>query len=154
MIYNHITNCKGVSYLVELLNINNISVEREKIVRKIFSVNILRKTLVSLIKPNNGTFYFLKKRWRLKTNVQHLTVVSKCPDNEIKNISKYKFILTNLYTLFLFEYQIPKCTCSEPHFHYFCWSCQMAKVFKRGNTHYKWKACCVEIIIGTKSIHH
>ena len=30
VIYNHITNCKGVSYLVDLLNINNNSTERKK----------------------------------------------------------------------------------------------------------------------------
>ena len=30
-------------------------------------------------------------------------------DDEIVNISKYKFILTILHILFLFEYQIPRC---------------------------------------------
>ena len=43
VIYNHITNCKDVSYLVDLLKINNDSAEREKFDRKIFSVNIVKE---------------------------------------------------------------------------------------------------------------
>ena len=35
MIYNDITNCKGVSCLVVLLNINNNSEEREKLTGKL-----------------------------------------------------------------------------------------------------------------------
>ena len=35
VIYNHITNCKGVSYLVDLLNITNNSAEREKLTGKL-----------------------------------------------------------------------------------------------------------------------
>ena len=50
-------------------------------------------------------------------------------DDEIVNISKYKFILTILNILFLFEYQILRCTCWELHFCYLCWNYQMAKVF-------------------------
>ena len=50
-------------------------------------------------------------------------------DDEIVNISKYKFILTILLILFLFEYEIPRCTYSESHFYYLYWSYQMIKVF-------------------------
>ena len=35
MIYNDITNCKGVSCLVDLLDINNNSEEREKLTGKL-----------------------------------------------------------------------------------------------------------------------
>ena len=38
-------------------------------------------------------------------------------DDKIVNISKYKFISTILHVLFLLEYQIPRCTCSELHFY-------------------------------------
>ena len=43
VIYKQITNCKGVSYLVDLLNINNNSAEREKFGRKTFTVNIVKE---------------------------------------------------------------------------------------------------------------
>ena len=43
VIYNHITNCKGVSYLLDLLNINNNSAEHEKIDKKTFSINVVEE---------------------------------------------------------------------------------------------------------------
>ena len=70
MIYNHITNCKGVSYLVELLNINNISVEREKIVRKIFSVNIVKE---------NTSITDKAKQWDILFFKEVLKIKDKCP---------------------------------------------------------------------------
>ena len=70
MIYNHITNCKGVSYLVELLNINNISVEREKIVRKIFRVNIVKENTCITDKAKQWDILFFKEALKIK---------DKCP---------------------------------------------------------------------------
>ena len=70
MIYNHITNCKGVSYLVELLNINNISVEREKIIRKIFSVNIVKENTCITDKAKQWDILFFKEALKIK---------DKCP---------------------------------------------------------------------------
>ena len=48
---HHITNCKGVSHQVDLLNINNNTAEREQFYRKTFSVNTVKRNIVSLIKP-------------------------------------------------------------------------------------------------------
>ena len=43
VIYNHIPNGKEVNYLVDQLNINNNSAEREKPDKKSFSVNIVKE---------------------------------------------------------------------------------------------------------------
>ena len=48
---HHITDCKGVSHQVDLLNINNNTAEREQFYRKTFSVNTVKRNIVSLIKP-------------------------------------------------------------------------------------------------------
>ena len=48
---HHITDCKGVSHQVDLLNINNNTAEREQFYRKTFSVNTVKGNSVSLIKP-------------------------------------------------------------------------------------------------------
>ena len=79
MIYNHITNCKGVSYLVELLNINNISVEREKIVRKIFSVNIVKENTCITDKAKQWDILFFKEALKIKDKCPILNSGLKVP---------------------------------------------------------------------------
>ena len=76
VIYKHITNCKGVSYLADLWNIDNKSAEREKCGRKTFRVNIVKENTCIIDKARQ-----VKEKWRLKKNVQHLIVVSKRPRN-------------------------------------------------------------------------
>ena len=65
VIYNHSTNCKGVNYFVDLLRININSTEHGKLDRKIFGVNIVKEnTFLLLMKPDDGTIYYLKKHQR------------------------------------------------------------------------------------------
>lgn len=68
VIYNHITNSKSVNYLVELLKINHNCTEREQFDRKFLLQLKLRKIFALIIKPKNGTFYYLKKTRRLEKN--------------------------------------------------------------------------------------
>ena len=56
MIYNHITNCKGVNYLVDLLN-NGNNAENEKCDRKNFGAIIVKENI--FIIPNDGILYYL-----------------------------------------------------------------------------------------------
>ena len=56
VICNDITNCKGVSYLVERFNINNSSAECEKFDRKSFGVNIVIEN--TCIMNKNFFFFF------------------------------------------------------------------------------------------------
>ena len=66
VIYNHITNCKGVSYLVDLLNINKNSTEREKIDRKTFSVNIVKENTCIIDKARQGNILLFKEALMIK----------------------------------------------------------------------------------------
>ena len=70
MIYNHITNCKDVSYLVNLLNINNNSAEREKFDRKTFSVNIVKEETCIIDKA---------RQWDILLFKEALKIKEKCP---------------------------------------------------------------------------
>ena len=44
---------------------------------------------------------------------------------KLQIFSKDKFILTVLHILLLFEYRIPRCTCSESYFYYLLLSYKM-----------------------------
>ena len=57
VVYNHINNCDGVKYLVDSLNIDQIQAERDKFDKNIYSVVMLKKTSVTLIRQGNGTFF-------------------------------------------------------------------------------------------------
>ena len=70
VIYNHITNCKGASYLVDLLNINNDSAEREKLDRKTFSVNIVNENTCIIDKT---------RQWGILIFEEVLKIKEKCP---------------------------------------------------------------------------
>ena len=70
VIYNHITNCKGVSYLVDLLNINNDSAEPEKFDRKTFSVNIVKENTCIIDKA---------RLWDILLFKEVLKIKEKCP---------------------------------------------------------------------------
>ena len=48
VVYNHIINCDGVKYLVDLLNIDQVQTERDKFDKKIYSVTTV-KEIISII---------------------------------------------------------------------------------------------------------
>ena len=70
VIYNHITICKSVSYLVDLLNINNGSAEREKFDMKTFSVNIVKVNTCIIDKA---------RQWDILLFKEALKIKEKCP---------------------------------------------------------------------------
>ena len=70
VIYNHFTYCKGMGYLVDLLNINNNSAEREKIDRKTFSVNIVKE---------NTCIIDEARQWDIFLFEEALKIKEKCP---------------------------------------------------------------------------
>ena len=43
--YNHISNCDGVKYLVDLLNIDQVQTERHKFDTKIYSVTTVKENI-------------------------------------------------------------------------------------------------------------
>ena len=64
VLYNHINNCDGVKYLVDLINIDQVHTERDKFDKKIYSVTTVKeKTSVSLIGRGDETFFYLKKHF-------------------------------------------------------------------------------------------
>ena len=74
MIYNHITNSKGVNYLVDLSNINNNIAEREKFDRKTFSVNIVKEN--TCIYDRAGQWDILLFKEALKIKEKYPTLIS------------------------------------------------------------------------------
>ena len=68
--YDHVTNCKVVSYLVDLLNINNNSAERETFDRKTFSVNIAKENTCIIDKA---------RQWDILLFKEALKIKEKCP---------------------------------------------------------------------------
>ena len=56
----HIANSKGVSYLVDLLNINNNSVERKKFDKKTFSLNIVKENTCIINKARQWNILLFK----------------------------------------------------------------------------------------------
>ena len=63
VVYNHINNCDGVKYLVDLLNIDQVQTEGDKFDKKMYSIANLKKTSASLIGRSDGTFFYLKKHY-------------------------------------------------------------------------------------------
>ena len=70
VICNHITNRKGVNYLVDLLSINNNGAEREKIDRKTFSVNIVKENTCIIDEARQREIFLFKEALKTK---------EKCP---------------------------------------------------------------------------
>ena len=70
VIYNHIANSKGVSYLVDLLSTNNNSAAHEKFDRKAFSVNIVKGNTCIIDKARQCDILLFKEA---------LKIEEKCP---------------------------------------------------------------------------
>ena len=70
MRYKHFVNCKGVNYLVDILDINNHSEEHKKSERKSFGVNLVRKNICIIHKA---------KRWEILLFKEALKIKEKCP---------------------------------------------------------------------------
>ena len=70
VIYNHIANSKGVSYLVDLLNTNNNSAAHEKFDRKAFNVNIVKGNTCIIDKARQCDILLFKEA---------LKIEEKCP---------------------------------------------------------------------------
>ena len=43
MVHNHINNCDGVKYLVDLLNIDQLQTERDKFDKKMYSIATVKE---------------------------------------------------------------------------------------------------------------
>ena len=63
VVYNHIDNCDGVKYLIDLLNIYQVQTACDKFDKNIYGVVMLKKTSVSLIGQGDETFFYLKKHF-------------------------------------------------------------------------------------------
>ena len=70
VIYNHIINCEGMSYLVDLLNINNNSAERQIFDTKTFGVNIVKQNTCIIDKARQRDILLFKEALKIK---------EKCP---------------------------------------------------------------------------
>ena len=55
-----------MSYLVDLLNINDNSAERESVDRKIFSVNIVKESTCIMDKPRQWDILLFKEALKIK----------------------------------------------------------------------------------------
>ena len=73
---NHITSSKDVSFLVDKLNINYSSTEREKCDRKRFGVHIVKENICIIDKARQRDIllikYMLKINEKCSQNVQEL----------------------------------------------------------------------------------
>ena len=63
VVYNHINNCDGVKYLVDLLNIDQRQTERDKFDKKMHSIATAKETSASLIGRGDERFFYLKKHY-------------------------------------------------------------------------------------------
>ena len=45
VVYNHVNNCDGVKYLVDLLNIDQVQRERDKFDKKVYSVTTVKENI-------------------------------------------------------------------------------------------------------------
>ena len=70
-----------VSYLANLLKINNNSAEREKFDTKTFIVNIVKGNTCIINKARQWDILLFREALKIKGNVRHLIVVSKRPRN-------------------------------------------------------------------------
>ena len=70
-----------VSYLANLLKVNNNSAEREKFDTKTFIVNIVKGNTCIINKARQWDILLFREALKIKGNVRHLIVVSKRPRN-------------------------------------------------------------------------
>ena len=82
VIYNHITNYKGVNYLLDLWNIYYNSAERDKCGTKSFSVTRVKENICITDKPRRWDILLFKIGLKfLKKNIRYSAVVSKLARN-------------------------------------------------------------------------
>ena len=66
VVYNHINNCDGVKYLVNLLNIDQVQTERDKFDKKIYSVATVKENISIIDKARRWDILLFKEALHIK----------------------------------------------------------------------------------------
>ena len=66
VVYNHIDNCDGVNYLIDLLNIDQVQTEHNKFDKKTYSVATVKKTSMSFDRARQWDILLFKEALHIK----------------------------------------------------------------------------------------
>ena len=66
VVYNHVNNCDGVKYLVDLLNIDQVQTERDKFDEKILSVTTVKENISIIDRARRWDILLFKEALHIK----------------------------------------------------------------------------------------
>ena len=66
VVYNHINNCDGLKYLVDLLNIDQVQTERDKFDEKILSVTTVKENISIIDRARRWDILLFKEALHIK----------------------------------------------------------------------------------------
>ena len=83
VVYNHINNCDEVNYIVDLLNIDQVQIDRDKFDKKIYSIAAVKE---------NITIIDTARRWDILLFKEALYIKEKnpAPKNGLKAFKESK----------------------------------------------------------------
>ena len=66
MVHNHINNCDGVKYLVDLLNIDQLQTERDKFDKKMYSIATVKENISIIDRARRWDIILFKEALHIK----------------------------------------------------------------------------------------
>ena len=83
MVHNHINNCDGVKYLVDLLNIDQLQTERDKFDKKMYSIATVKENISIIDRARRWDIILFKEALHIKEKNPTLNNCLKA-SNELK----------------------------------------------------------------------
>ena len=83
MVHNHINNCDGVKYLVDLLNIDQLQTERDKFDKKMYSIATVKENISIIDRARRWDIILFKEALHIKEKNPTLNNSLKA-SNELK----------------------------------------------------------------------